>query len=445
MPLFPASIPAAIEHARTLIRRWQPSALKPEALAAFQRRRLAALVAHCRANVALYREHWRDVDPRATTFDALPAIGKDDFRAREPRASLADGTNADRLITRTTSGSSGQPFAIRRTSVEDHLMQWLRLRAETEFGVRRGDRIVQFGQLPAGGYRRTWPGRLRQALRLHRDEHLDGLADAPALLDALDDRRPDVVRAYPSTLVAIAGEIARRGRRGTSARTVVAGGEVLSPAARRTIGEAFGATIVDCYGMSEFNLLAWECPAGGGFHVRDDNVVVEILGPDGKAVAVGETGEVVATSLHAWAMPFVRYRTGDLAMRGSGSCPCGAPWSTLSAIQGRAAECLLLPGGRSVHPYRITGAIADDDADWIAQHQLVQHGEDRVVLSIATRRSPRPGELERLRSIGAREVGPGTTFEVNVVDGFALAPGAKFAPYVSSVARDAPSRSGAAT
>lgn len=435
MPPFPASTPAAIEHARALFHRWRPSARPQEALAAFRRRRLAALVAHCRANVSLYREHWRDVDPRATTLDALPTIGKDDFRARGPAASLADGTNADRLVTRTTSGSSGEPFAIRRTSVEDHLMQWLRLRAETEVGVRRGDRIVQFGQLPEGGYRRTWPGRLRQALRLYRDEHLDGLADAPALLDSLDHRRPDVVRAYPSTLVAIAGEIGRRGRRNESVRIVIAGGEVLDAAARRGIGDAFDAAIVDCYGMSEFNLLAWECPSGGGFHVRDDNVVVEILGSDGEPVAVGETGEVVATSLHAWTMPFVRYRTGDLATRGPDTCRCGAPWSTLSAIRGRSAECLRLRGGRSVHPYRITGAIADDDADWIAQHQLVQHGEDRVVLSIATRRPPRPGELERLRSIGAREVGPDATFEVNVVDRFARVPGVKFAPYVSHAAR----------
>lgn len=419
------------EPLRTILHRWRPSSGGREALAAYQRRKVAALVAHCRANVALYRDHWRDVDPRATTLGPLPTIGKVDFRARPPEASLADGARASRLVVRTTSGSSGEPFAIRRTSLEDHRMQLFRMRAEAEAGVRRGDRILRFAQLPVGGHRPTWPGRLRRALRLWLDEVVDGLADGAALVDEIDRRRPDVLRAYPSTLLAIAHALEARGRRGTSARIAITGGESLAPTARRVIADAIGAEIFAVYGMSEFNLLASQCPFGEGFHVCDDNVVLEVLGEDGREVGPGGTGEVVATALHAWTMPFVRYRTGDLATRGPERCACGAPWSTLAAIRGRAVDLLRLPGGREVHPYLITGGIADDDAAWIVQHRLVQESEDRVVLSIATRRPPRPGELDRLRAIGAREVGPEATFEVAIVDGFASVPGQKFAPYIA--------------
>lgn len=427
-------IAATLEHARTLFRRWRPGPFDRDALSAIQRRKVAALIAHARANVALYRDHWRETDPRLATLDALPTIGKDDFRARAPEGSLVRGARIDRLVVRATSGSSGQPFATRRTSTEDHLMQLFRMRAEADAGVRRGDRILRFMQVPHGGYRRTLPGRVRNALGLWRDDVVDGLADGAALVEAIDRLRPDAIRGYPSTMMAIAHELARRGRRGTSARIVIAGGEVLGAATRREIAESMRVKVFAVYGMSEFNLLASQCPAGAGFHVCDDNVVLEVLGPDGREVGPGGTGEVVATALHAWTMPFVRYRTGDLATRGASRCACGAPWTTLAAIRGRAVDLLKLPDGREIHPYRITGGIADGDEASIVQHQLVQERRNRVVLTIATRGTPSTDLLARLRAIGERELGPAVAFEVQTVDAFACPPGTKFPPYVSRLA-----------
>ena len=207
----------------------------------------------------------------------------------------------------------------------------------------------------AGGFAPSWTGRLRNALGFFRDERLDGLADASTMVAEIAHRRPDVVHAYPSILSAIADEIVRAGTRDLGLRMVTCGGETLDPPGRRKLEDAFRVPIADLYGAHEFNLVAWQCPAGHGFHVCDDNVVVEILGEDGAPVPVGATGEVVVTGLHGYTMPFVRYRLGDLAVRGPDTCPCGAPWSTLSAIQGRTGDILRLPGGRRVHPYLVTG------------------------------------------------------------------------------------------
>jgi hypothetical protein len=128
-------------------------------------------------------------------------------------------------------------------------------------------------------------------------------------------------------------------------RLIFCGGEVLDAATRCTIEDAFSAPLVDFYGAHEFNLLAWQCPNGSVYHVCDDNVLVEIVGEDGRAVRPGEIGEVVATSLHSYTMPFVRYRTGDLAIHGAESCGCGQPFSTLREIQGRGVDYLRLPEG----------------------------------------------------------------------------------------------------
>jgi len=438
------SAATALEHAHTLLGQWRLTRGGREAMRRFQARKLRSVVAHCQARVAVYRDHWRGValPPASITapeaLGSLPTIGKDDLRARPLRCALADGVDPAKLVRHQTSGSSGQPFLICRSPLEEHLLQLFRLRARREAGVRWSDRIVWFRQLPAEDGRPAWPGRLRRALGFHTDADLDGLADASAMVDALVRHRPDVVGGYPSTLSYLADHALRRDRPPTPLRLVVSGGEVLQGAARRAIGDAFGAPVVDFYGAHEFNLLAWECPRGHGYHVCDAGVYVEVLDDTGRPVAVGETGHVVATALHSYTMPFVRYRTGDLAMRGPDACPCGQPYSTLLAIEGRTADMLGLPGGRLVHPYRITGALADHDADWISQHRLVQSGSDHVVLELATRRAPAPGDLDRLRADGARVLGADVRFEVTLVDGFAREPGRKFRPYVVLGGSDGP-------
>src|SRR5207247_3047147 len=138
--------------------------------------------------------------------------------------------------------------------------------------------------------------------------------------------RPEIVCGYPSAVAHVAARMQARDLREVRPRLVLVGGEVLGAASRRTIEEAFAAPLYDVYGAHEFNLLAWQCPASGDYHVCDDNVIVEIVGGDGRPVQDGETGEIVATALHSYTMPFVRYRTGDLAARGPGPCACGRAW-----------------------------------------------------------------------------------------------------------------------
>jgi phenylacetate-CoA ligase len=159
-------------------------------------------------------------------------------------------------------------------------------------------------------------------------------------------------------------------------------------------------------------------------------VLLEIVGEDGHAVRSGEVGEVVATALHSYTMPFVRYRTGDLAIRGRDFCGCGQPFSTLRAIQGRAVDYLRLPGGRRVHPYAITVYLAEREAAWVAQHQIVQCDPSYVRLNVQPARTPTAQELERVRKRGTSILGADVQFELALVDRFPRHPSGKFPPYV---------------
>jgi len=277
--------------------------------------------------------------------------------------------------------------------------------------------------------RHGWPGRIRQAIGIHREQQFDGLAPGHELVENLVQHRPDVVRGYPSTLRHVAARLQGEQHR-IRPRLILCGGEVLDAAARCTIEDAFSAPLVDFYGAHEFNLLASQCPSGDAYHVCDDNVLVEIVGEDGRSVGSGEVGEVVATALHSYTMPFVRYRTGDLAIRGPDSCDCGQPFSTLRAIQGRAVDYLRLAGGRRVHPYAITVHLAEREAAWVAQHQIVQADLSHVRLNIQPARTPTAQEIERVSKLGASILGADVQFELVLVEQFPPHPSGKFPPYL---------------
>ena len=99
-----------------------------EQLHEFQARRLRRLVAHAYDRVPFYRQHLdrhglRPGDIRTPgDLRALPVIGKADLRDRPVAEIVARGVDPRRLITRTTSGSSGEPFTIRRTWLEERLL-----------------------------------------------------------------------------------------------------------------------------------------------------------------------------------------------------------------------------------------------------------------------------------------------------------------------------------
>jgi phenylacetate-CoA ligase len=90
-----------------------------------------------------------------------------------------------------------------------------------------------------------------------------------------------------------------------------------------------------------------ECAARTGYHLREADLVAEIVDPaTGLRVADGGTGEVVVTTLTRQGMPLIRYRTGDLADVGSAACTCGTVLRTLTVVRGRVSGVVDIGGHR---------------------------------------------------------------------------------------------------
>ena len=143
----------------------------------------------------------------------------------------------------------------------------------------------------------------------------------------------------------------------------------------RAIEAAWGAKVYSTYGVTELANSLCECDAGQGGHLHDEQLHLEILDDDGKPVADGETGEVVATTFGVEAMPLIRYRTGDCAAVYSGPCGCGRTTLRIGPIVGRKQQKLKIKGA-SVFPSALQ-SIMDDTAGVLA-YAIVATSENEL-------------------------------------------------------------------
>jgi phenylacetate-CoA ligase len=96
--------------------------------------------------------------------------------------------------------------------------------------------------------------------------------------------------------------------------------------------------------------VAFQCGCSRGYHVNAEAVILEVVDEVGKPVLPGHEGRLVLTNLNNYAMPFVRYATGDLGARwpNADACACGRGLPLLAYVKGRTSDQLVLPDGTAL-------------------------------------------------------------------------------------------------
>ena len=413
-----------------------------ERLRAFQDRRLRDVVTRARS-VPYYREllDGAGIEPgdvgAVDEIAMIPSSSKDDLR-RWPESERLSAGSRRRLIRRATTGSTGKPFSVLRTLNEELAVGGLWELALARIGARPHQLSVAL--LDPAFERRVLPRRVAERVGLFRRHHLDARLPREDLAAELIGTSPDLVVGYVSMLARAASVLGQRPTGGWRPRFVFTAGETLTASARRLIESGFGTRPFNMYGAAELGVLAYDCPSGARtMHVCDEGLILEVR-RDGRPANPGEAGEVVGTALHSRAMPFIRYETGDRAVRGPQPCPCGWPGTTLLSVEGRLIETFRLPGGRWLHPVTIVGAIADLELGWADEHRLIQEDEDLVVMQFVPLREPAKKELTEIRSRAAAILGPEVRLRVELVDRLAEVPGPKRRPFISRLSEGAATR-----
>ena len=410
------------EHMDTLRRMWRHPGSSRDEILTFRDRKLRSVVTHAYENVPYYRRLFdvagvKPQDLRSVSdLAALPVTSSRELRVLPVTDIVAEGANPERLVQNRTSGSTGRIFTIRRSNIEEHLLNMFRIRARQQIGVRICDRIAMVGVFEFGTKKIFLLGQLQQALGFYRSYRIELSEGAETVLRKLTELQPDVIIGYPGILGQIARFAVENAAPKPTPRIVITGGDTLNAEARRDIEDAFGVGVFDMYGAHEFNLLAWQCPESmGEFNVCDDSLVLELL-RDGKPVLEGEVGDVVVTALHSYAMPFIRYSLGDVAVRGRGEYKDGTPFSTLGELRGRVVDLFKRADGRTVHPVPIMAPVLCTDYRWVGRYQLTQESLLRLVMYIVPLREPTEAEREKAARSVKKHLGEQVKLEVRLVD-----------------------------
>lgn len=411
----------------TLLSSGRHARMTREELSAYRDRSLRRIVRHAYENVPYYRDLFDRTGVSAADIRTaedlalIPMTEKRDLKAELPERITARGLDPDKLTVRKTTGSTGELFTVLKSRSDEFLFHVFRLHVMRDFGLKPSDRMALISTRTSKDFPASW--RAIQRMDVYRQDRIHAAEPPDRIARVLLDRKPDVITGDSAVLDRVAREIAGiRGR--YRPRFVVTGSEMLTPFMKRRIGEGFGAAVRDTYCSEEVSVIAWECGETGLYHVREDNVIVEVM-KDGVPVKEGERGEVIVTALHSRARPFLRYRQGDEVTRGPDVCPCGKPFATLKEISGRAIDYLRLPGGRELFASALA-IIVYKHAPWIERYQIVQEREGLVVLRAVPAVPPRPEELGTLKDLSSDRLGAGVEFRVELVQDIRPGPGGKF-------------------
>ena len=213
----------------------------------------------------------------------------------------------------------------------------------------------------------------------------------------------ELSKFQPRLLVAYAGAVDQWARLLGNQRQPIAGlaaivvsAETLSEDARQRIEACFRVPVYNHYGGRDLKFVAQECAERRGLHISSENVLVEIV-KDGCAVPPGQLGEIVLTRLDNFAMPFVRYRSGDLGVLSEASCPCGRSLPLLERIEGRVQDAIITSDGRVISGPFFAHMLKDcrDVREFQVQHLASKQLRILVVLAGATEFVSR-ARIERL-------------------------------------------------
>jgi phenylacetate-CoA ligase len=253
-------------------------------------------------------------------------------------------------------------------------------------------------------------------------------------LEWLEAQQADYLLTYPSNAGELARVALRRGTRLPRLREILTMGEVVSPDLRALCREAWNVPVIDAYSAQEVGYMALQCPGREHYHVQAETILVEILDRSGKPCAPGETGLVVVTSLHSFAMPLVRYVVGDYATAGR-PCPCGRGLPVLERVMGRTRNTLVLETGERYWPFFGTHRFTDIAP--ILQHQFVQKSFGVIEARLVTARPLTPEEEEQFKRHVQSRLPAHFDIRLAYLREIARSASGKYEDFLSEVAGDA--------
>jgi phenylacetate-CoA ligase len=333
---------------------------------------LLKILKYASENIPYYQQ-LRDLQ----TLTSFPVVNKNIIRDHY-EAFLSSQYSKGKFIIKQTSGSTGTPFSVRHNNDKRDRVYAEMIYLWGKAGYRIGMKYVFF--------------RVRYSYNkltaLVRNVVVLGIGSQDQenfekiRVRLKNDHKIGMILSYPSTLDNLANYLLRCGDTPDmfNFKTIIGYGEAFPEVTRKKLQKIFNSTIVSIYSNEENGQMAIECVENKEFHINSASYHIELLDINkDEPVQEGEVGRIVVTDLFNYAMPLIRYDTGDLAVWKKVP-DCGWTTPVFTSTQGQRTDLIFDTQGKAKSPHNISVLMSPFDK--LLQYQFIQQDARQYVLKL---------------------------------------------------------------
>lgn len=343
-----------------------------EELRRLQCEKLKVIIRHSYENVPYYRRIFKGLSLSPEDFKdvsdlrKLPFISKKDVK-KNPEDFLS--VNARRFLLRKvfTSGTTGSPLRLYRdlysinfeNAIVERQRRWTGLNSNSRKVILRSSPVVP-SRIKVPPF---WRYDLFQNALFISAYHLSE-ENAFHYFKKIREYKPVLLETVPSAGYLMAKLFNLKGLR-VDFKYIFTSSEVLMPHQKEFMEAQFGAKIFDHYGTAERVSAIGMCEKGN-YHIYPEYAITELVPLEEKKGAF----EITGTTLNNFAMPLLRYKTGDIVTVSSDRCPCGRDFQRIESIDGRKTdECFITKDGRYIS---LLSGMLSIDLNNVIETQFIQ-------------------------------------------------------------------------
>jgi phenylacetate-CoA ligase len=353
---------------------------------------LAGILAHAHETVP----HYQSKSALSVLAD-FPVVNKEIIRS-DADAFISSKYKKESLFGVTTSGSTGTPFKVFKDPGKLARHQAENIYFSELAGFYPGTRLY---------YLRVWNTVNRKSRFLSWSQNVvmqdaDDISSEKmaGFFQALKaDKQSKTLLAFASTCEGITRYIEETGIKSDNlnVKSIITISETLPEHTKAKLKESFKCPVISRYSNIENGFIAQQCiEENNEYHINTASFHIELLALDeDKPVQPGEMGRVVITDLFNYAMPLIRYDTGDIATRQKDSS-CSLKTPVFKSIEGRRVDFIYNTEGHLLSPHVITNTM------WkypVRQFQFIQQSEKEYCMKLNPNNQRRPDEKNLLSDL----------------------------------------------
>ncbi|MAN28509.1 MULTISPECIES: phenylacetate--CoA ligase family protein [Mesonia] len=359
------------------------------------------------------------IDKKIEKWEDLPILTKKDLQ-QPLQDRLSEGYSTKNVYINKTSGSSGHPFVFAKDkfshaltwSVIFNRFGWFGLDFNSSFQARfYGIPLDKFGY-----YKERLKDKMATRYRFPifnlNDEKLKGF------LAEFYKKKFNYINGYTSSIELFAKYLRKKNiilkDVCPTLKVCIVTSEMLFPETKKLLENQFGIPVVNEYGASELDLLAFQNPKDE-WVLNNESLYIEVVNKNNQPLPYGSEGKIIVTSLYNKAHPFIRYELGDLGVISEKST---AKHQFLQKLTGRTNDVAKLPSGKIVPGltfYYVTKSIIEDGSE-VKEFVIKQKEKDTFEITYVSSEEISAEKENEIKASIEKYLEKGLTLQLNRVD-----------------------------